>query len=86
MNVLSTAATSLSEKMGSFLENKPIWAVWIIHTVLVGLMFGVFYAVMSLLALKWWGAALSIVAIGVIWGTLVHTKKELRKKGPQEKH
>jgi hypothetical protein len=55
----------------SFLTGKPIWMHWIFFVVLCGIIFGISYGMIFLLALRWWVAVLAILAAGMIWGTIV---------------
>jgi len=38
--------------------------------------FGIFYTVTYLLALRWWLATLVIIAIGVIWGSIIYSNNK----------
>lgn len=71
---------SLKEGLMSFLSNKPMWVFWIAYSVLAGVFFGIFYTATYLLALRWWVAVLVIIAIGVIWGSVVYTKNKPAKE------
>lgn len=73
---------SLKESFMSLLSNKPIWVFWIVYSVFAGMFFGIFYTVTYLLALRWWLASLVIIAIGVIWGSIIYSnnKPEIEKE------
>lgn len=58
----------------SFLSNKPIWVSWIAYSALSAIIFGVFYAAMSFMALQWWIPIVAIIAVGMIWGSISHNK------------
>ncbi|MBI9108891.1 MAG: hypothetical protein JEZ04_19265 [Spirochaetales bacterium] len=55
----------------SFLEGKPIWMHWIFYVILCGIIFGISYGMIFLLALRWWVTVLAILSAGMIWGTIV---------------
>jgi hypothetical protein len=63
---------SARNKFMSFLSGKPMWAFWIAYTVLSGILFGIFYLAMYLMALLWWIPIIVIIAVGMIWGSLSH--------------
>lgn len=67
-------------KVVSLLKDKPMWVFWAVHSVLSGLIFAIFYTVTTLLALQWWVAVIVIIAIGMIWGSIVYSRKEGVKK------
>lgn len=73
---------SLKESFMSLLSNKPIWVFWIAYSVLAGVFFGIFYTATYFLALRWWVAVLVIIAIGVIWGSIIYSdnKPETEKE------
>ena len=56
----------------SLLTGKPMWMHWIFFVILSGLIFGVSYGLIFLLALRWWIAVLAILAVGMIWGTVFY--------------
>ena len=60
----------------SLLSNQPMWVFWIAYSVLTGFFFGIFYTATYLLALQWWLAVIVIIAIGVVWGSIIYTKNE----------
>jgi VIT1/CCC1 family predicted Fe2+/Mn2+ transporter len=73
---------TLESGITTALSNKPMWMFWAVYTVMSGVLFGVFYTAMYLLALKWWLAVIVIIATGLVWGTIVYTKEsKLDKKG-----
>ena len=73
---------SAQKKFTSFLSKKPIWASWIAYSVLSGILFGIFYTAMYLMAQLWWVPVIVIIVTGMIWGTLVYPKEP---KKPEEK-
>ena len=68
-------ASAFRRNRMALLSGKPIWVSWIFFTVLSGLIFGVSYTLIYFIALKWWIAALVIIAVGIIWGTAVHKRQ-----------
>jgi len=76
--------TSMEGGIMSLLANKPIWVFWIVYSALSGALFGVFYAATYLLALQWWVAVIVIIAVGMIWGSVVYSKKDRGKKAEKE--
>ena len=84
MSKLNAVANSLGGKLKTVLSGKPLWAFWAVYTVLSGIIFGVSYTLMYFLVLRWWVAAIAVVAIGLIWGTSAHKVKKLGKKSEQE--
>lgn len=65
---------SSGTRIQTFLLDKPMWVFWVIYTVIGALTFGVFYSLMYLLMLEWWGAVISVLAIGIFWGTIAYIK------------
>lgn len=57
----------------SFLSGRPIWAYLIAYTALSGILFGVFYTAMYLMASRWWIPLVVIVAVGMLWGAIAYT-------------
>jgi len=80
MNEIPGIYKSLGVKLMSFLSEKPIWVFWIVFIVLSGLLFGIFYTVMYLMAFRWWIAAVTIIAIGIIWGSITYKRKPDKEK------
>ena len=64
---------SVKKNLASFLSEKPVWAFWIVYCVLTGVMFGIFYTTMYLVAQQWWIPVVVILAIGLTWGTVNYT-------------
>lgn len=58
------------------LEGKPIWFFWIICTFGIGILFGIFYGVMYLLALRWWVNVLLVIVAGMALGSFAYLKGE----------
>jgi hypothetical protein len=57
-----------------------MWAFWIAYTVLSGILFGIFYTAMYLMAQLWWVPIIVVIAVGMIWGTLVYPKEPQKPK------
>ena len=74
---------SVKKNLASFLSGKPVWAFWIVYSVLTGIMFGIFYTAMYLVALQWWIPVVVVLLIGVVWGTVIHT--DSTEKSEEEK-
>jgi len=72
MEKLDATGTTVSGRFGAFMAGKPLWAFLIVYTILAGLGFGLLYTLMYLLLLRWWGAAITVLAIGAIWGFSAH--------------
>lgn len=70
----------LEEKTRSVLANKPIWIFWLVYSGISGLLFGIFYTVTYLLALRWWVPILVMIVIGVIWGSFAFTRSSRPEK------
>ena len=64
---------SVQMNLMAFLSKKPIWAFWITYSVLSGILFGIFYTAMYLMAQQWWIPVVIIIAVGMIWGTFAYT-------------
>ncbi len=72
MGQIDTTKEQLVKQAAGFLTGKPIWIWWISYTVLVGLLFGLFYFAWVLLTEKWWALAILIPSAGVVWGTILY--------------
>lgn len=72
MAKMNEVGETVSKKLGTFMANKPVWVFLIVYTAITGLCFGFVYALMYLLALRWWGVTITIITIGVIWGASAH--------------
>ena len=62
------------KRVKGFLEGKPIWFFWIFFTVGIGILFGIFYGVMYLLALSWWVNVLVVIVAGMAVGSFSYLK------------
>ncbi|MBU0955056.1 MAG: hypothetical protein KKI09_06475 [Spirochaetes bacterium] len=71
---------SVQKKFTSFLSDKPMWVFWITYSILSGILFGIFYAAMYLMAQLWWVPVIVIIVIGMIWGTLAYPKEAQKLK------
>jgi hypothetical protein len=69
----------VEEKAAGFLSGKPLWAWWISYTVVVGLLFGLFYLALTLLTEKWWVMAILIPFIGIVWSTISYRNQKPRE-------
>ena len=56
------------------LANKPVWVFWIVYAALTAILFGLFYASINLLVRYWWIPTLTILLVGIIWGTISYAK------------
>ena len=70
----------MQDKTVSALANKPIWMFWLVYTGISGVLFGVFYAVTSLLAVRWWVTILVLIIVGVVWGSFAFTRSSRPEK------
>ena len=68
MENLNKIYNPVGARFGAFLSDKPLWAFMIAYTLIAGAIFGSLYAAMYFLALRWWGAVITVMAIGGIWG------------------
>lgn len=64
---------SVQKDFTSFLSGRPMWAYWIAYTALSGILFGVFYTAMFLMASRWWIPIIIVVAVGMLWGAIAYT-------------
>jgi L-asparagine transporter-like permease len=73
---------SVQKGVASFLSGRPLWAFWILYTILSGALFGVFYIAMYFIVLQWWIPVIIIIGVGMLWGSIAHSKanKSKRKK------
>jgi len=72
MGQLDKTKEQLAKQAAGLLTGKPIWIWWIAYTVLVGLLFGLFYFAMTLLTEKWWAVAVIVPGAGIVWGTILY--------------
>lgn len=82
MDKIDETIKSVKERIATFMANKPMWAFWILYTVLSGVVFTALYGVVRVLAQRWWAAAITIVVIGLVWGT--STFSNMRSTQPPE--
>ena len=78
---INEVSKTAEKSFKSFLSHKPLWVFWIAYTLLSGILFGIFYTAMYLMAQLWWVPVIVVIAIGLTWGTLAYPK-EFRK--PEE--
>lgn len=71
------------KKVSGFLSGKPIWVFWIVFTVLIGVVFGISYAAITILALRWWVLLVVIIVAGMASGSYAYLKG-LNTGGPGE--
>ena len=83
-SVNEVSRRSFRGRLGSLLAGKPVWVFWAVYTVLSGLLLGISYAAVYFLVQRWWGAAIAVVAAGMIWGSLAHKPTEPDTKGTPE--
>ena len=62
------------KKVSGFLLGKPIWVYWIAFTVLIGLVFGISFAIINLLTLRWWAMLLAIIIAGMAAGSFAYLR------------
>jgi len=79
MSSANEISKSVGRKLETLMSGKPIWVFWAVYTVLSGVILGVSYTLLYLVASRWWVAAIVVIAAGMIWGTLT------RKSTPTEK-
>jgi hypothetical protein len=75
---------SVQKNLMSFLLQKPIWIFWIVYSVLSGILFGIFYTTIYLVAQRWWIPVVVIIVIGMIWGTVAYTSGTHDVKGKKD--
>jgi len=71
---------SLEDKAGSLLINKPIWVFWLVYTGIIGLLFGIFYLITTLLLSRWWVPVIIILLLGITWGSFAFVKGNRQDK------
>lgn len=69
MEKIDGTIKSVKGRLARFMADKPMWAFWTLYTVLSGVAFLAMYGAVSVLAQRWWVAAITIVVIGFVWGT-----------------
>ncbi len=72
MRQIDKTREQLAKQAAGFLSGKPIWIWWITYTVIVGILFGLFYFAWTLLTEKWWAIAVIIPIVGIVWGTVLY--------------
>lgn len=75
---------SVQKNLMSFLSQKPIWIFWIVYSALSGILFGIFYTTIYLVAQRWWIPVVVILAVGMIWGTVAYTNGTHETKEKKE--
>ena len=80
MSSANEISKSVGRKLETLMSGKPIWVFWAVYTVLSGVILGVSYTLLYLVASRWWVAAIVVIAAGMIWGTLTHKTKDTEKK------
>ena len=70
MNNRNGTENVVTKKIIAFLTDKPVWVWWIFHILVTGVIFGVSYMVLYLLAIQWWAGVLILFAAGMIWGSI----------------
>ena len=56
-------------RFATFMVDKPMWGFWTLYTVFSGVIFGAMYGAARVLSQRWWVAAITIVVVGLVWGT-----------------
>ncbi|MDA3852367.1 MAG: hypothetical protein PF447_14015 [Spirochaetaceae bacterium] len=75
----------LMEKLSDFLYNKPLWVWWLAYLVLTGGLFGLFNLAVYLLGINPLIGVLVLIAIAMVWGTLMYSHHgQKRKKTPKK--
>ncbi len=69
MEKVEKISKEAEQKFVSFMSGKPIWAYWVFFTVLVGVVLGISYAMLYLLALNWWVVTIVVIVAGMSTGT-----------------
>lgn len=80
MNNLKEKGKDVEKKVKTFLSGKPLWAWLAFYVAMSAVLFGVFYLVYSLLTIRWWVSVLVIIAAGVVWGIIMHSRQKTDKK------
>lgn len=76
MENLNVVGNTVAARFAAFLSDKPLWAFMIAYTLITGAVFGSLYAAIYFLVLRWWGAVITIMAIGGIWGFSSYRMKQ----------
>jgi CHASE2 domain-containing sensor protein len=86
MGQIDKIQKQLVKQAAGLLTGKPIWIWWISYTVLVGLLFVIFYFAWTLITEKWWVIAIVIPSVGIVWGTILYfNQKPLSAISPSDK-
>ena len=83
MEKIDKTKEQLKKQAAGILTGKPIWIWWLSYTVVIGLLFGLFYFVWTLLTEKWWAIAIIIPVVGIIWSTIAYFNQK-PKSGSNE--
>jgi len=70
---------TMRDRFGVFMSDKPLWAFLTVYTAFTGLALALLYTAVHLLFLRWWGAAIAIIVVGVFWGFTAHSLKKNEK-------
>lgn len=65
-------SNSVGGQLNRLLAYMPMWLSSVVYTALTGLCFGLIYRLMHLLIIRWWAAAIVVVAVGITWGTIAY--------------
>ncbi len=76
MGKIQRTGKKLETKVTSLLSGKPLWVWWTSYTVVVAVLFVVFYLSYRVLTIRWWLPVIIILAAGIIWGTIAYSSKE----------
>jgi hypothetical protein len=82
MEKIDKTKEQLEKQAVGMLSGKPIWIWWISYTVLVSILFGLFYFAWILLTDKWWAIAIIIPVVGIVWATVAYYNQNPKSKIP----
>ena len=82
MDKIDKTKDQLEKQAVRLLTGKPIWIWWISYTVLVGILFGLFYFALILLTEKWWAIAIIIIVVGIVLATIAYFNQKPQSEIP----
>jgi uncharacterized membrane protein len=85
MSTINEIGKEAGKQVKSFMSGKPVWVYWIVYSAVVGVVFGLAYAVITLLVLKWWVLAIAILLPGIVIGTITYFRKQKELEVKEEK-
>ena len=80
MDKIDEVKSSVEGKYVSFMAGKPMWAFWVLYTVISGVLFGVLYGIVRLISLRWWIIPIVIIGAGLAWGTTRYSVMKSRQE------